>query len=87
MTENVEVAVVGTNLEEDVLWTIPLIDYFLHKILAMIKLKANWPFVPLAARVALNPQPHFTIVAQDPGGCLFCNKFLTTNECAAARST
>lgn len=69
MTENVEVAVVGTNLEEDVLWTVPLVDYFLHKIFAMIQSKANWPFVPLPARVALNMQLHLIIVAQEPCGC------------------
>ena len=69
MTENVEVAVVGTNLEEDVLWTVPLIDYFLHKIFAMIQSKANRPFVPLAARVALNMQLHLIIVTHDTCGC------------------
>jgi len=69
MTENVEVAVVGANLEEDVLWTVPLVDYFLHKIFAMIQSKANWLFVPLPARVALNMQLHLIIVAQDRCGC------------------
>jgi hypothetical protein len=66
MPENVEVAVVGTNLEDDVLRAVPLIDYFLHKIFPMIQSKANWPFVPLAARVAVNVQLHLIIVAQDP---------------------
>ncbi len=76
MTEDVEVAVVGTNLEGDVLWTVPLVDYFLHKIFAMIQSKANWPFVTLSARVALNLQLHLIIVAQNRfgyasvGGCL-----------------
>jgi hypothetical protein len=68
MTENVEVAVVGANLEEDVLWTVPLIDYFLDKVFAMIQSKANWPFVALAARVAVNLQLHLIIVAQNRFG-------------------
>jgi hypothetical protein len=63
MTENVEVAVVGTNLEEDVLWTVPLVDYFLYQTFAMIQLEANWSFVPLPARVALNMNLHLIIVA------------------------
>ena len=29
MAENVEVAIVGTKLEEDVFWTVPLVQYFL----------------------------------------------------------
>src|SRR5215472_13739144 len=62
MTENVEIAVVGTNLEEDVLWTVPLVDYFLHKIFAMIQPEANGSFVPLPARVALNMHLHLIIV-------------------------
>jgi hypothetical protein len=66
MTENVEVAVVGTNLEEDVLWAVPLVDYFLYKIFVMIQSEANWSFVPLPARVTLNMHLHLIIVAQDP---------------------
>ena len=65
MTKNVEVAVVGTELEEDVFWTVPLIDYFLYEIFAITKSKANWPFVALPARVALNVQLHLIIVAQN----------------------
>src|SRR5215471_11420348 len=63
MTEDVEVAVVGANLEEDVFWTVPLVDDFLHKVFAMTHAKANWPFVPGPARIALNMQLHFIIVA------------------------
>ena len=69
MTEDVEIAVVGAYLEEDVLLTVPLVDDLLHKIFAMIRSKANWPFVPRPARIALNMQLHLIIVAQDPGGC------------------
>ena len=45
MAENVEVAIVGTKLEEDVFWTVPLVQYFLYEIFAIIQPKADWPFV------------------------------------------
>jgi hypothetical protein len=60
MTENVEVAVVGANFEEGMLGSVPLIDYFLDKIFAMIQSKAEWPLVALAARVALDMHLHLT---------------------------
>ena len=63
MAKNVEVAIVCMNLEEDVFWTVPLIDYFLDKIFAITQSKTNWPFAPCAARVALNVQLHLAIVA------------------------
>jgi hypothetical protein len=65
MTDNVDVAVVGTELEEDVFRTVPLVDYFLYKIFAIPQLKANRPFVALPARVAVNAQLHLIIVAQN----------------------
>ena len=45
MPENVEVAIVGTNLEEDVFWTVPLVQYFLYDVFAIIQPKADWAFV------------------------------------------
>jgi hypothetical protein len=69
MPENIEVAVIGTKLEENVFWTVPLVDYFLHEIFAFIELKANWPSVHFAACVALNMQLHPVIVAQNRCGC------------------
>jgi hypothetical protein len=65
MTDNVNVAVVGAELEEDVLWTVPLVDDFLYVIFAIAQLKANWPFVALPAGIAVNVQPHLIIVAQN----------------------
>jgi len=64
-TENVEVVVVGTKLEKDVFWTVPLVDYFLNEMFAITQSEANWPFVALAARVAVNLELHPTIVAQN----------------------
>jgi hypothetical protein len=69
MTENVEVVVVGTHLKEDVFRTVPLVDYFLDEVFAIPQSKANWPFIPYAARVALNGQLHVFIVAQNRYGC------------------
>ena len=43
MPEKVDVAVICANLEEDVFWTVPLVDYFFHEIIPLIELKANWP--------------------------------------------
>jgi hypothetical protein len=65
MTDNVDVAVVGTELEEDVFWTVPLVDDFLYEVIAIAELKANWPLVALPARVAVNTQLHLIIVSQN----------------------
>jgi hypothetical protein len=70
MTENVEVVVVGAKLEEGVFWTVPLVDYLFYEIFAITQSKANWPFVGLAARVAVNVHLHFIIVAQKRFGPL-----------------
>jgi hypothetical protein len=45
MAENVEVAIVGTKLEEDVFWTVPLVQYLLYEIFSIMQSKADWPFV------------------------------------------
>jgi hypothetical protein len=65
MTDNVDVAVIGAELEENVLWTVPLVDYFLYEIFASTQLKANRPFVALPAGIAVNLQLHLIIVAQN----------------------
>jgi hypothetical protein len=49
MPENVEVAVVGTKLKEDVFWTVPPLPDFLNEIFAIIQSKADWPFVRFRA--------------------------------------
>ena len=58
MTENVEVAVVGTELEERMFWAVPLIDNLLHEIFVIVQLKAKWSLVGFATGVTLNVQPH-----------------------------
>ena len=45
MAENVEVAIVGTELKEDVFWTVPLVQYFFYEIFAIIQAKADWPLI------------------------------------------
>jgi hypothetical protein len=79
MTKNVDVAVVGTELEEDVFWTVPLIDYFLYEIFASTQSKANWSFVALDTRVAVNVQLHLIIVAQ--------NRFRSGPSCSTRSAT
>ena len=64
MAEDVKVAIVGTKLEEDVSWTVPLVQYFLYEIFAIIQSKADWPFVRFGARIALNVKLHLIIVPQ-----------------------
>ena len=47
MTENVEVAVVGTELEERMPGAMPLIDHFLNHVFVIVQLKAEWSLVGL----------------------------------------
>src|SRR5215471_5604154 len=65
MPDDIDVAVVGAELEEDLSWTVPLIDDFLDEIFAIAQLKAHWPFVALPACVAVHAQLHLMIVAQN----------------------
>ena len=63
MPENVEVIIVSSDLKENMFWTVPLVQYFFDKMFAPIQLKANWPFICLAAGITLNVQPHSPILA------------------------
>jgi hypothetical protein len=63
MPENIEIFVVSSDLKKDVLWTVPLVQYFLDKMFVPIQLKANRPFICLAAGITLNVQPHPLILA------------------------
>jgi hypothetical protein len=65
VSENIQIAVIGTKLKEDAFRAVPLVDYFLHEILTLIQSKPNWPFVCLSACVTLNLQLHLTIVAHN----------------------
>ena len=58
MTENVKVAVVGSELKERMFGAIPLIDYLLNKIFVIVQLKSEWSLVGLPTGVTLNAQPH-----------------------------
>jgi len=49
MAENVEVAIVGAKLKEDVFWTVPLVQYLLYEVFAILQSKAHWPLVRFAA--------------------------------------
>ena len=65
MPDDVDVVVVGTELEEDLFWTVPLIDDFLDEIFAIAQLKAHWPFVALPSGIGMHAQLHLMIVAQN----------------------
>jgi hypothetical protein len=54
VTENVEIAVVGPELEELVIRAVPLIDDFLDHIFVIVQLKTKWSLVGLATGVTLN---------------------------------
>ncbi|HWC19111.1 MAG TPA: hypothetical protein VG498_19020 [Terriglobales bacterium] len=58
VTKDVKVAVVCPELEELVFGATPLIDYFLHEILAFVQSEPNRYLVGLATRIALNVQLH-----------------------------
>ena len=58
MTENVEVAVVGPELEELMFRAVPLIDPLLHEVFVIVQLKTKWSLVALPTGVTLNVQPH-----------------------------
>src|SRR5262249_19878961 len=62
-TDNVEIAIVGPDLEEHVLWAIPPIDHFLDHILVIVQLKAKGSLVCFATGITLNVQPHGHIFA------------------------
>jgi hypothetical protein len=49
MTENIQVAVVRPELEERTFGAVPLIDYFLHEIFAVVQLKAKRSLVVLSS--------------------------------------
>lgn len=58
MTQNIEVAIVGSEFEELMFRAVPLIDHFLHEIFVIVQLKAKWSFVGFATGVTLNVQGH-----------------------------
>ena len=65
MTENVDIAVIGPELEEHVFRAVPLIDYFFCKIFVRVQLEAMRCLVGLATGVTLNVKPRRHIVAQN----------------------
>jgi hypothetical protein len=63
MPKDIEVIVICPELEEDVLGAVPLVEYFLDKILTSAELKANRSFVCLAACITLDAKLHRYILA------------------------
>jgi hypothetical protein len=57
--ENVDVAVVGSKLKEDVFRAVPLMDYFPYEIFAVIQAKTDWPFVCFRPRITLKNEHLF----------------------------
>jgi hypothetical protein len=58
MAQDIEVPIVRTELKENMLRAVPLVDYFLYEIFALIQSKPNWPLVRLPSRVTVNLQLH-----------------------------
>jgi len=56
--QNVEIAVIGADVEKDVLWAVPLVEEFLDKVFVSFQSKANRPFVRRPIRVAIHFQLH-----------------------------
>src|SRR5215813_2668077 len=59
VTQNVQIAVVRTYFEIDVIRAVPLIKQFLDEVDISIELKADWPLGGLEAGVAFDAEVHF----------------------------
>jgi hypothetical protein len=58
MTQNINAAILGPDLEELVFGAVPLIEHLLHEILVIIQLKTDRSFICFATGVTLNVQHH-----------------------------
>ena len=58
MAQDIQVAVVGQELEELMFRPVPPIDDFLDKIFVVVQLEPKWSFVSFATGVALNVEHH-----------------------------
>ena len=58
MTENIEIPIMRTKLEEHVFRTVPLVHHFLHPIFVLVQPEADWPFIRLPSRITIDLQIH-----------------------------
>src|SRR5438094_3546891 len=56
--QDVEIAVVRTHLEVDVVGTIPLVEHFFYEVIVFFQAEADGPLLRLEARVALHAHLH-----------------------------
>ena len=61
---SLSVAVVGEDLEEHIIVTVPLVEEFRDQILVPIQPKANWPLVSLVPGIAVYLYVHPVILAR-----------------------
>jgi hypothetical protein len=53
--KNIYIAIIGTDSEVSVLWTVPLVEYFFHVVAPLTEIKAARPLVGFVTRITLNP--------------------------------
>ena len=58
MPEDVQIAVVCSDLEVGIVRTVPLIQHFLDEVVAVAEPEADWAFVSFLAGIALDLQGH-----------------------------
>jgi len=64
MPEDVEIAIIRANFEEDVVWPEPLVEHLPDRVLVRVQPKAHGPLVRLPPRIAFDRDPHIHIFAQ-----------------------
>jgi hypothetical protein len=54
-SEDMEVAIIGANLEECIIGAVPLVENFLNHVVSFAKLEAGWSLIRLSVGVAFHP--------------------------------
>jgi hypothetical protein len=58
MPQNIDVAVIGANLEEDVIGAVPLVENFLDHVRMSFHPETNGPLIPFPPGIALHLHLH-----------------------------
>jgi hypothetical protein len=64
MPKDVQSTIVCSNLKDRVVWTVPLIEYFLDHTESLAQMKPHRALVGFASGIALDVQLHSLIVSQ-----------------------
>ena len=67
VTQDIQVAIVGTDSKEGVVRAVPLVEHFLNHIVSLAELKPHRPLVRLPAGIALYAEDHRFGLAAVPG--------------------